>query len=367
MKKFFAFILSLALILTLSLPSFAANNEPSKIVSLERDPAIFSYASNALPKHLHSLLDVGEFSGSIGDYTLGQSFSIFNTEEHTDSTCFPVLYKGEFVAILEISKGASEYQSSMSVSFAKELTAFLSTNQMHHFVLITDGVHLQAYDGIRSIEIFQLYPDGSVFTPSNLEYVSSLLTLSPPETTSTYADLISPSSLPATTRGPVQPKEYKTVNVTGVSQGSHPWCWAATCAALINYYKGENLTAETVAKYVFPDDPEQGGNFSDMKKAYNHWSLYPTESSGTVSFATVKSNINDDKPMHIRLTSSAGGHSAGLIGYEDWTGVPGEGARILILLEPNGGVHKSVTLNSSGNFNYSLGSHSLSWSKTITF
>lgn len=79
-----------------------------------------------------------------------------------------------------------------------------------------------------------------------------------------------------------------------------------------------------------------------MKKAYNNWSLYPTESSGTVSFATVKSNINDDKPMHIRLTSSAGGHSAGLIDYEDWTGVPGEGARILILLEPNGGVHKSV-------------------------
>lgn len=52
---------------------------------------------------------------------------------------------------------------------------------------------------------------------------------------------------------------------------------------------------------------------------------------------------------------------------EDWTGVPSEGSCIIIILEPNGGVHKSLTLNSSGNFSYNLGGHAYSWSRTITF
>lgn len=71
--------------------------------------------------------------------------------------------------------------------------------------------------------------------------------------------------------------------------------------------------------------------------------------------------------MHIRLKAGNLGHSVGLIGYEDWIGVPSAGDRIIIILEPNGGVRKSITLNSSGNFSYSLAGDSYSWSRTITF
>lgn len=368
MKKFLSLLLSVVMMFTLSIPAFAASNDSSKIVSIESDSELYSYAARTFPQHLHALLETGDLPGSASNYTLGQSFSIFNTEAQTNSTCFPVLYNGEIVAIFEVSATSSEYQSSLSVSFAKELSAFLTSGQMKNFVLITDGVHLHAYDGNKSVEIFQLYPDGEIFTPSNLNYISSLFSRTQ-VTTTTYTNLTTSQSQLAL-RGPVEPKEYKTVDVKGVSQGSHPWCWAATCAALINYYEGENLSAKDVAEYVFPKDPEQGGNWDDMEKAYNHWGLYPTESSGTVSFSTIKSNINDDYPMHIRLKAGIFGqlgHSVGLIGYEDWTGVPGEGSRIIILLEPNGGVHKSVNLNSSGNFSYNLGGDSYSWSRTITF
>lgn len=68
--------------------------------------------------------------------------------------------------------------------------------------------------------------------------------------------------------------------------------------------------------------------------------------------------------MHLGLK----GHSVALIGYEDWVGsYGGSNDRILILLEPNGGIHKSVTLNSSGNFYYSLGGGSDSWKYTRIF
>ena len=39
----------------------------------------------------------------------------------------------------------------------------------------------------------------------------------------------------------------------------------------------------------------------------------------------------------------------------------------LLLLEPNGGVHRSVKLNSSGNFTYSLGGGSNAWKYTRRF
>ncbi len=70
-----------------------------------------------------------------------------------------------------------------------------------------------------------------------------------------------------------------------------------------------------------------------MKKAYDHWNLYSSQ-TGRISFNSVKSKINADKPMHLGLV--------GLIGYEDW-------------VSSNGGIQKSVTLTSSDNFTYSLG------------
>ena len=159
------------------------------------------------------------------------------------------------------------------------------------------------------------------------------------------------------------PTSYETLGVQGVSQGNHPWCWAATCAAMINYLKGKSLSASKVANYVFPNNPEQGGTWDDIKKAYNHWGLYPSQ-TGVISFTRVKSEINSHKPMHLGLK----GHSVGLIGYEDWSGSGGgSNDRILILLEPNGGVHRSVKLNSSGNFTYSLGGGSNAWKYTRRF
>ena len=66
-------------------------------------------------------------------------------------------------------------------------------------------------------------------------------------------------------RGTIGTSSYKAIEVRGVYQGNHPWCWAATCAALTNNYKGTSLTAATVANYVFPANPEQGGSWNDIK------------------------------------------------------------------------------------------------------
>jgi len=166
--------------------------------------------------------------------------------------------------------------------------------------------------------------------------------------------------------GPIEEYSFgEPFTVFNVKENTNSSCfrWAATCAAMINHLKGRSLSASDVANYVFPNNPEQGATWSGIKKAYNHWGLYPSQ-TGTISFTEVKSDINSNKPMHLGLN----GHSVGLIGYEDWVGsAGGNNDRILILLEPNGGVHKSVALNSSGNFTYSLGGGRNAWKYTRRF
>lgn len=338
----------------------AQGESSPRIMGIEPEKELSNYANNVYLKHLHSLINSGELKGSLSEYSLGQSFTIFNIEEKTNSTCFPVLYKTDMVAILEINKAQGEYVSTLSKSFAEELEKRLSDNKKSSFVLITDGIRLQAFDGTNSEELFQLYDDGRKANDLSTKLFFSMSELS---SHLSFSDITtSKVSNHAITRGPAGPTSYKTLKVKGITQGKHPWCWAATCAALTNYYKGTSLTASSVANYVFPGNPEQGATWTNIKKAYNHWKLYPSQ-TGVISFNNVKSTINSNKPMHLGLK----GHSVGLIGYEDWVGAASSNDRILILLEPNGGVLKSVSLTSSGNFTYSLGGGTNAWQYTRKF
>ena len=88
----------------------------------------------------------------VSQYSLGESFTIFNVKEKTHSTCFPVLCNSKMVAILEVNKVGREYTSTLSQSFAKELEKRLLDNEKKSFVLITDGVHLQAFEELISMK-----------------------------------------------------------------------------------------------------------------------------------------------------------------------------------------------------------------------
>ena len=68
------------------------------------------------------------------------------------------------------------------------------------------------------------------------------------------------------------------------------------------------------------------------------------------------------------LNGQEKGHSIALIGYEDWSGALDDGSHIVIILEPNGGKHKSITLGEdTGIFEYKLGGCNYYWIKSITF
>lgn len=142
MKKLLSILLALAITLGIPVSALADENSVNEIRSLEIQSELIEYATNIFPKHLHALVEAGDLNGSIEDYSFGEPFTIFNVEEYTNSSCLPVLQNGSIVAILEVSENQGEYNSSLSVSFAKELEDILNSNTMSGFVLLTDGVNL---------------------------------------------------------------------------------------------------------------------------------------------------------------------------------------------------------------------------------
>ena len=111
-------------------PVFADGNSVNGVRSLETQTELLEYATNVFPKHLHALVEIGDLNGAVEEYSLGEPFTVFNVEENTNSSCFPVLQNEDIVAILEISENHGEYNSSLSVSFARELEDILNSNMM---------------------------------------------------------------------------------------------------------------------------------------------------------------------------------------------------------------------------------------------
>ena len=375
MKKLICFILVLSMIICFS---YTANANTlisgvigGNILSYAVSDEIVDFAESEIHAHLNSFLRDGLMAGTKYDYALGEAFTVHNAAINSYNFCFPVIKAREIIGILEVSRVDNELISIFSTSFSTEITNLLVTNRNKSYILLTDGICLQAFDGVLCKTIYTLYeidaePVNLSSTISN-DFIYPTVSVSYTRiSTAKYAIISVSDYVTLVNDGPLS---YKTLNIAAVPQNG-PTCWAATCAAIINYYKGTSLTCLSVAQYIYPDDPQHGGTWTDIRNAYNHWGLSPTKTDGKISFTNVKTNIKLGNPLNllIRGTNSEGnsrGHSVALIGYEDYSNTTGK--KIIFILEPNGGVRKSITLNSSGNFTYVLGGTNFSWSKTITF
>lgn len=366
LKTLLCLTISLLFVLSSILLVTAKQVNTSNIKGLPINTALSDYAKACYKRHVHALVQAGDLTGSIQDYNITDGFTLFNVEENTSSVCFPVVKNGKIEAIFEVSLFENEYNASLSSSFSKELETTLKS-VTKDIVFLTDGQIVQFYDGKNVSTIYDnrlKYRDTRTVNLASLfDYnFSSLKNNTSLSKISSYTKKQN-SVVPLAADGPLS---YKTLSVNGVIQTGNT-CWAATCAAIINFFNGTSLTAYNVAYQIYGSNWNQGASWTQIRNAYLHWNISATQ-TGVISFTQIKNNINSNKPLHLGLVSSSVGHSVALIGYEDWTGVAGSlSDKIIILLEPNDGLHKTVKLNSSGNFSYSLGGGSYSWQYTRSF
>lgn len=366
LSKLSAAVLAAVLFISSFISSPAAGDNNSKATSIRTNTVneeYNEYALSVLPKHLHALKAAKELNSTNTCY-LGKAFEIYNIKNQKATVYYPLVDAGKIIAILQVSKHNGEYNSALSKSFANNLELLLSQNNGEQYTLLTDTNSLYAYDGKTVKAIYSLNHAAPTYaTRSANDYaINTTRALS-------LQDLkIATKNSERSTQmllGPIEPYESKVLDVAGVKQ-QDATCWAATCAAIINYYKGTNLSDEDVARYIYGDNWKKGAFPKQSEQAYNHWGLYPSYIEGRLAFSGIKQNIDYGYPLDLHLYGPVLNHEVALIGYEEWNDEYG-GDKVLVLLEPSYASHESVTLNSNGNFTYVLEGDEMSWIGTFEF
>lgn len=150
MKRFISLLLTVVLFLSYFTFYSAEAVSLKGIKSIPCQQQIEKLAISGYKEHLSLLIETHELPRKVCDYTLGKPFTIFNVVSKTNSTCFPILKDNNILSIFEISSNDNKTIASMSKSFSKELNDLLRANTYKDYVLLTDGIHLQAFDGISS-------------------------------------------------------------------------------------------------------------------------------------------------------------------------------------------------------------------------
>lgn len=352
-----------------------------KITASSVSTEIDTYAQNEFSNQLASIETNPEQYGfnasEVSSLQLGQAFTVYNLNNDSLSATkgyyYPVLFNNTIKGILSVEKNSNgEFTSTLTKSFADKL----NTLKNDAFTLINVNGNLFATSKNNSTLIHKGLNKASTKVSGKLS--SSVLKKLNRLIQHRNDKIININNVPKPTRKSFSPYSNtnsstntvataKKLPVSIVLQGSHPWCWAATAAALINYDKNTRLTAADVVNYTFNGKlVDDGGTPDEIIAAYKHWGLSATQYSTPLTYNSVTSYINNNTPinalMYYNDGSSLEGHSMSLIGYS----TSKNGHKTYTMIDPNENYYVSVAATSSGNnVDYNLEGYEFEWYGTI--
>lgn len=86
------------------------------------------------------------------------------------------------------------------------------------------------------------------------------------------------------------------LNVPGTVQEQTKWCWAASSVCALNYYN-LGVTQTQFVTYVKGSPVNEAGWPWEVSSGLAHWGVSSNWTLGWITFAYVKSNINDNAPI----------------------------------------------------------------------
>ncbi|WP_063746780.1 papain-like cysteine protease family protein [Streptomyces sp. PsTaAH-124] len=117
--------------------------------------------------------------------------------------------------------------------------------------------------------------------------------------------------------------QYTNLNFNELVQEQDQWCWAATGLSIAQYKGyGRNVSQNSFCLasrgYSSGYCPNQAAELSTVQRGWRALGLSAgTEVNGRVSFATVQSEINADRPIETGVYWTAGGgHARVIYGYD---------------------------------------------------
>lgn len=101
-------------------------------------------------------------------------------------------------------------------------------------------------------------------------------------------------------------ESQKNLNIPNVLQAQSNWCWAANSLAILNYYN--IYTGQcTFVSYVktgttTPETCDNLGGWRwESQSGLDYFGVSSTQYTGTFSFTTVKSEINNNRPIYAEI------------------------------------------------------------------
>ncbi|WP_040328155.1 papain-like cysteine protease family protein [Clostridium ihumii] len=367
LSLFMVILFSMFLILTTSGYAINSGNSDFKIISESISADLKDYAIKELPKHIQNVMvepkQYGFEGYDIQNFKLAEPFSVY--KEDLAKVCyFPVTSDNKIVAVLGVSENSEKgYTSTFEKGFASKLQAMVE-NEHSEFRIVNNNNELRAVSPTKSIVLAKTYTDTNANQENKSKFNINGLTKN---IDASDEKIINSNKIvtPLNEYNKINDNSYKATSKTSnslpiniVLQGEHPWCWAATCASIINYEKGTHLEAAELVKFAYGEEIEKGGSWKQMKMVYNNWGLYPRQTV-TVPYEEVKSIIDGGHPIHLGMLSNNGAHSMTLRGYNENS----DGSKSYSLIDPNKDYYVSVNAETRSNqVCYILNGDSYYWS-----
>ena len=380
MKRFkkVNYILIVCLIIMVSFqctsPVKAVSMLSAHIVTSKIPSEAINFAAKEFPKHKGALMrskDKYDFQlNKVEKFSLGTPFSVFsyndNNVSQSDIYHFPVLENSKIVALFSVTKTKdNSFTATLSKSFASELEQLVKSNESKNFRLYDIEDNIIAADKSTFVTLSENKVNNKKTVIDSLKIKkineSANKNMSSKKYKEDKVSLYNQSSEVINYSNPDAPIDYAYLGVPIVLQGSHPWCWAATCASIINYIKGESLSAGTVVQKVYGSQVDQGGGWTEIKKAYNSWGLYPYQTS-YMTYSQTKSYLKGYYPIHARMFAATEAHSMTLRGFEEYD----NSSNLYLLIDPNKSYYVSVTAyNNGNNVYYIMNNKAFYWNYSI--
>lgn len=381
-KKFLALTLTISMLVSsmvfspkTSAKTLTTSKAGVNLITSTVPSYIDNSAFNEFSNQISSILDAPEkygFSSSeVKYFKLGPAFTCYyyngSSLKAEKGYCYPVLYGNKIRGIFSLTKNPNgELTSTLTKSFSEKLSNLNKDN----FIIVNFKNNIFAVSKNNYVLLEKTTDKSNLsfntLSSSELSKINSLIVNQSALKEDITKPISSTSNINFSSKITASASS-KTLSVPIVLQEDHPWCWAATCAALINYDKNLSITKEAVVRYIFGSLVEEGGSDSDIMNVYKHWGLSPKEYTSPLSYTQTVSYINNNDPLNTLMYYDEGysdeeGHSMSLIGYSNSR----TGYKTYKMIDPNMDYYVSVTATTSGSdIYYNLDGYDFYWSETI--
>ncbi|WP_138207215.1 papain-like cysteine protease family protein [Haloimpatiens lingqiaonensis] len=355
-----------------------------EIMSVEIPNALNDFAIKNFVRQVQSIYNEANNYGFNKDeviyFYLGEPFNCYTYENNNVETgeifYYPIMFKDRVRGIYAVAKTQDgKYSATLEKGFADQLEKLKENKHNSRIRILATSNCVYAINSEDSVILSNNNGKDVELSSSEVKKINEIINdkKSIINLEKTVRISINPLKLNVKNtnsdviiRRVIAGPENKYLNVNIVRQ-SGDTCWAATCAAIINYKKNKSLNDIDVAKYIYGSNWNKGGGINEELKAYHNWGLYPTYYSSAISYSRAVDQLQSGSPIDCGFYAYKNivqnyGHAMTCRGYVEYE----NGNKYFSFIDPNKSSYVSLTAyDNTNNITYVFNGKTWYWCESL--